>query len=54
MTLHSSDVIFVHETNRDLLSQMGALCWYREERLTFDDLKTEGNNAFGKDDFDGE
>uniref|UniRef100_A0A914DRS6 Uncharacterized protein n=1 Tax=Acrobeloides nanus TaxID=290746 RepID=A0A914DRS6_9BILA len=47
-----SDVVFVDETNKDLLSQAGVLAWYKPERFTFEMLKKKANELFKSGDYE--
>jgi hypothetical protein len=44
----------VHKSNRELLKWAGALCWFEpDETLSAEELKKQGNAAFGSKDFEG-
>ncbi|KAH7713022.1 TPR domain protein [Aphelenchoides avenae] len=45
-----TDIIIVNKHDKKTLGQFGALKWYEDEHLTFDQLKAKGNKCFvGKD-----
>ena len=43
----------MHETEKNLLEWAGLLCWYRPEKLSFGELKNQGNELYRKSDFEG-
>ncbi|KAH7728947.1 TPR domain protein [Aphelenchoides avenae] len=47
-----TDVVFVDETDRDLLASVGALKWHKKERFSVDQLRVEGNARFVKKDYE--
>jgi hypothetical protein len=49
----SSDAIFVHKSNRELLEWAGALCWFEPETLSAEELKKHGNTAFVQQNYEG-
>ena len=46
-------MIFVHETEKERLEWAGVLCWYKPEKLAFDELKKQGNDRYKYGDFEG-
>lgn len=48
-----SDVIFVDETDRDLLGSLGALKWYRPEVRSAEELRAEADKRFMQKDYEG-
>ena len=48
-----SDVLFVHESERDVLQMADALSWYKSEIYTAEVLKANGNQQFQQGDSEG-
>ncbi|KAH7699131.1 TPR and SET domain containing protein [Aphelenchoides avenae] len=47
-----SDVIFVDDTEKDMLEAVDAMNWYKPEWFNFDQLKQKGNECFTRKDFE--
>lgn len=48
-----SDIVFIDETDEKFLKEVGALVWFNLEKMSFEELKLQGNECYKKGNYEG-